>query len=236
MTTSEIMVALEEMGSEQTRKTYMNHGAPADRIYGVKIGDMKSIVKKVKKNHELSMELYRTGNHDAMYLAGLIADEKKISKKDLQEWVKGAFWHSLSEYTVAWIAAESKHGWELGLEWIESDDDVVATAGWSTLANLVCIKPDDQLDIGHLLKLIERVEKTIHQSPNRVRYCMNQFIICVGCYVADLTNRAIEAGKKIGKVHVDMGGTSCKVPPAPEYIQKVAGMGRIGQKKKMARC
>ena len=56
----------------------MNHGAK-EPFFGVKVGDLKKILKKTKKNHELSLELYKTGNSDAMYLAGLMADEKKIT-------------------------------------------------------------------------------------------------------------------------------------------------------------
>ena len=74
---------------------------------------MKKLVKKIKKDHELSLELFATGNSDAMYLAGLIADEDKISKSDLNRWAREAPWYHISEYAVAWVAAESRFGWEL---------------------------------------------------------------------------------------------------------------------------
>lgn len=53
------------------------------------------------------MELFAIGNYDAMYLAGLIADESKMSKKDIGEWAAKAKSSGISEYTVAWVAAES---------------------------------------------------------------------------------------------------------------------------------
>lgn len=236
MTVDEVMAQLKEMGSAQTLKTFSNHGAPVDRMYGVKVGDMKTIVKKVKKNHDLSLALFRTGNSDAMYLAGLIADEKKISKADLQEWVKNAPWYMITEYTVAWIAAESPYGWELGLEWIDAPDETRQTAGWSTLSNWVALHPDEELDMGKLNELLDRVERTIHQSLNRTRYTMNGFVISVGGYVPLLTDKALAIGKRIGKVSVDMGGTACKVPGVSEYIMKMMDKGVIGKKKKEARC
>ena len=55
-------------------------------------------------------------------------------------------------------------------------------------------------------------------------------------YVPKLKAKALKAAKKIGKVDVDMGNTSCKVPDATEYIRKVEKMGRIGKKRKTARC
>ena len=84
--------------------------------------------------------------------------------------------------------------------------------------------------------LLERVSATIHDQPDRVRYKMNGFVIALGSYVSDLTDEALRAGEEIGKVHVDMGKTDCKVPFAPDYIRKVAERGRIGKKRKSARC
>ena len=73
----------------------MNHG-DKEPLFGVKIADLKKIVKKVKKNHELSLQLFNTGNSDAIYLAGLIANEKQIIKAEIQKWVAKANWYMLS--------------------------------------------------------------------------------------------------------------------------------------------
>ena len=86
-TVKEVMAELRKKGSEQTRKTLRRHGVTGD-LFGVKVGDLKPIAKKIKGNQELACQLYETGNYDAMYLAGLIADETKITKSQLQNWVK----------------------------------------------------------------------------------------------------------------------------------------------------
>ena len=235
MTLEEVMKELQGYGSEQTKKVFVRHGA-REPFYGVKVADLKKLVKKIKKDHQLSLALYKTGNSDAMYLAGLIADEKQITREQLQAWVEGAYWYMLSEYTVAWIAAESRHGWELALKWIESDQEHIAAAGWSTLSSLVSILEDDSLDKERLEEFLRRAESDIHRSQNRVRYTMNGFVIATGSYVPGLKERAESVAASIGKVSVDMGGTACKVPLASDYIKKVADRGRIGHKKKMARC
>lgn len=235
LTASEIVAQLKALESQSTKRIHANHGA-REPFFGIKVEDLKKIQKQVKKDYALSKELYDTGISDAMYLAGLIADEKKMTKADLQAWAEKAYWYMLSEYTVAWIAAESNHGWELALEWIRSEKENVATAGWATLSSLVAIKPDAQLDIPALSRLLQEVADTVHQAPNRVRYTMNGFVICVGCYIEALTGEALDVAARIGKVHVEQGGTACKVPTPVDYILKVKNMGRIGKKKKMARC
>ncbi|RHX85821.1 DNA alkylation repair protein [Leptospira stimsonii] len=235
MNTAEIMKELESMGSEGVKKIFLNHGAK-EPLFGVKVGDLKKLQKKIKKNHSLSLELYKTGNADAMYLAGLIADEKEIQKKDLQFWAKNSGSPMISESTVAWIAAESKYGWELAKEWIDSPKESIASSGWSTLTSLLSITPDEQIDSKEIQKLLKRVESNIHKSQNRVKYCMNGFVIGVGGFYPKLTEEALKVSKKIGKVTVLMGNTACKVPDAEEYILKMKRMGKLGAKKKEARC
>ena len=83
MTVKEIMTRLESLGNPQTKKIFLQHGA-REPLFGVKIGDLKPIQKKIKKDYQLAKDLYATGNADAMYLAGLIADDEKMTKKDLQ--------------------------------------------------------------------------------------------------------------------------------------------------------
>jgi 3-methyladenine DNA glycosylase AlkD len=236
MTTDDILKKLESYGDEQTKKTLMRHGAK-EPLFGVKVQDLKKILKKTKKNHKLSLELYASGNSDAMYLAGLMADEKQITKQQLQNWVDKAYWSYLSEYAVPWVAAETEFGFELGLEWIESDIETVASAGWSALAYYASVNDDSDLDIAVYTRLLNRVEEQIHTTEfNRVRYTMNGFVIAVGSYIVELTDVAKSVAVQIGKVTVNMGNTACKVPLANDYINKVEAKGRIGKKRKTARC
>ena len=235
MSAMSVIEELQSLGSESIKKVLIKHGA-REPFFGVKVEHLKKIEKRIKKDHKLALELYETGISDAMYLAGLIADDAKMTKRDLQRWVEQAYWSMLSTYTVPWVAAGSPAGHELALEWIDSKKESIAEAGWSTLSSLVATKDDADLDIAELKKLLARVAKTIHQQPNRVRSCMNGFIIAVGSYVPALTATALETAKKVGKVSVDMGDTACKVPAAADYIKKVQDKGTIGKKRKSAKC
>ena len=235
MTLQNIMAALKAKGNEGIKKILLKHGVK-EPFFGVKVEDLKVIQKKVKKDYQLSKNLYATGNADAMYLAGLIADEGKMTKADLSNWVKQALSANISEYTVPWITAESNFGFELAMQWIDDKKEFIAAAGWSTLSSLVAIKPDNELDIPSLKALLKRVETNIHRADNRVRSKMNGFLIAVGSYVVALSDQAIATAKKIGEVKVNVDGTACKVPSAVDYIMKVKAKNGLGKKKKMARC
>ncbi len=230
MTVSEILKDLEANGSEQTKKIFKRHGA-REPFFGVKVAHLKTIQKKIKKNYILSMALYTTGNSDAMYLAGLIADPEKMSKADLHLWVEGAYWYMISEYTVAPTAAASNYGLELALQWIDSPNEFIASSGWACLSSLVVFPTHHDISMDHLDALLNRVRDEIHKSQNRVRYTMNGFVIAVGSYVALLSNKALELAKVIGKVDVEMGGTACKVPFAQDYIVKSIQKGSLEKHK-----
>lgn len=235
MTVDEIMTALQSMGSESIKKILLNHGVK-EPFFGVKIAYLKPIQKKIKMNYQLAKDLYATGNADAMYLAGLIADDKKMTPDDLQTWAEQAVSNNISEYTVPWVAAESNHGYELALKWIDDKQEHIASAGWATLSNLVALKPDEELDIAGLNVLLKKVEATINGAANRVISRMNAFIIAAGTYVPALTDSAIATAKKIGTVTYDTSGTACKIPDAVVYIKKAGEKGIIGKKKKTVKC
>jgi 3-methyladenine DNA glycosylase AlkD len=235
MDCEEIMKQLKSLGSENLRKIFLKHGI-REPMFGVKVEDLKKIQKKVKMDYELAKDLFRTGNADAMYLAGLIADDGKMTRKDLETWVQESVSLNISEYTVPWVASGSPFGFELAMKWIDSKIEHIAASGWSTLGSLVSVKPDKELDLVVLKKLMERVDNSIHSSSNRVRYTMNIFIISVGAYVPFLSKEAIRIAKKMGPVKVYMEGTACKVPDAASYIQKSIDRGSLGKKKTKVKC
>ncbi len=231
-----ILAELENKGSEQTRKTFERHGADVSKMYGVKVGDLKTIAKQIKGQQELACELYETGNSDAMYLAGIVADGSQMKKSQLDKWAKQANWYMISEYTVPGVAAESRFARELALKWIKSKQPSVAACGWCTYVGYLATTPDDEIDLDEVVRMLEQVQQQIAQAPNRVRYTMNGFVIAVGTYVKPLLAKAKAVAKKIGKVDVEMGKTACKVPLATEYIAKVEKMGRVGKKRKTIKC
>src|SRR5688500_4559294 len=122
MNASDILRELEEMGSESYKRLMMRNYGVKEPCFGVKIGDMKKIQKRIGKDYRMALDLYETGNYDAMYLAGLIADDARMSQEDLNRWVGNAYAGALPGATVAWVAAGSAHGWAVALEWIESPE------------------------------------------------------------------------------------------------------------------
>ena len=208
-----------------------------ERVYGVSIADLKVIAKTIKGQQDLAYGLYETGNMDAMYLAGMVADGSQMTPKQLNEWAEGAAnLQMISEYTVPWVTVENPQGRDLAMQWIKSKKEHVASSGWCTYSGLVGTKPDDALDLVEIESLLGTIVKGIKSAQNRVRYTMNGFVIAVGSCVQPLSKQAKAAARQIGVVSVDVGDTACNVPLATAYIQKIEAAGRAGQKRKTIRC
>ncbi|HEV7350053.1 DNA alkylation repair protein [Telluribacter sp.] len=227
----EVMNELAGYGNDSNKKVFMSQGA-REPLFGVRVGDVKKLAKRYAQNHALAVDLYRTGNSDAMYLAGMLADPQQMTPELLNEWVEKAHWYLLSEYAVAGVAAESPYGLEMARKWIDNDQEMIANAGWATWAQMVAFLPNESLDQPELEQLLERVRTTIHEVPNRVRYSMNNFLIAVGGLYSPLSEKALGVANEIGKVQVELGGTACRVPYAPVYIEKIWKAGKEAVKSK----
>jgi 3-methyladenine DNA glycosylase AlkD len=236
-TVASIMSELKKKGKESTRKTYARHGMATENMYGVSVADLKVIAKTIKGQQGLACELYATGNLDAMYLAGMVADGSKMSAKELNAWAEGAAnLQMIAEYTVPWVAVENPQGRDLALQWMKSKKERVACSGWCTYSGLLATKPDEALDLAEIKNLLGTVVKGIKSAQNRVRYTMNGFVIAVGSYVKPLLKEAKAAARQIGEVSVDVGETACNVPLASAHIEKIEAAGRAGKKRKTIRC
>lgn len=235
-TLEQVMTALAKKGNPLRIQAFANHGAPTDRMFGVSVADLKVIAKQIKGQQELAYELYETGNGDAQYLAGMVADGSAMTKSLLDKWARQASWQMVAEYTVPWVATESAHAQALARKWMKARKESVASSGWNTYSGHVTVRADEELDLAEVEELLTRVEAEIGTAKNRVKYTMNGFVIAVGAYVVPLSKRAKALARKIGKVDVEMGGTSCKVPVALEAITKVESSGRIGVKRKTIKC
>ncbi|MEQ8155380.1 MAG: DNA alkylation repair protein [Clostridiaceae bacterium] len=235
MELNEIMEELKSLGTERTKKIYMGNGAK-EPVFGVTISAMKPLFKKLKYNQSLAEQLYATGNYDAMYLAGMIAEPKKMIEEDFDRWIEDAYFYMISDFIVAVTLAETDIAFAVADRWIESRDELKMSAGWSCYEWLLGTRKDSEFDKDKLLAMLHKVRETIHSQPNRTKFAMNNFIMAVGISYLPLHEEAMKIAREIGKVEVYTGKKLCQTNVASEYIQKAADKGKLGFKRKNVRC
>jgi 3-methyladenine DNA glycosylase AlkD len=226
MNKTEVMKALKDAGSAQTLKTYRRHGV-AGECFGVRYGDLYKIVKRIGIDQKLAEQLWATGNHDARTVATMIADPASMTMAVLDAWARTAS-NQLSLDAIAGLASKTKHARKCFEKWIDSKHEWTAAAGWHLLAAGCCGRPGEvspeiaDMSEAYFESYLDHIERHIHGSPNRVRHSMNAAVIAIGLRNPALQKKAIAAAKRIGKVEVDHGDTSCVTPDAEAYILKAA--------------
>ncbi|MCR2807081.1 DNA alkylation repair protein [Paenibacillus soyae] len=236
MNAETVMQELEALGKERLKKMYMTNGAH-EPLFGVATGEMKPIFRKTKINQALADELYATGNYDAMYFAGIIADPNAMTEADYDRWMDAAYFYMLSDFVVAVTLSEADIAQEVADKWMASGEELRMSAGWSCYCWLLGNRPDHEFDADKIAGMLELVKHTIHEAPERAQYSMNNFLYTVAISYLPLHEKAIETAQAVGPVEVDKTKKKSKHIHAYANIQKVMDKGqKIGFKRKHVRC
>ncbi len=216
MNKNEVLQQLAEMGTAQNRKVYGKHGVKGEQ-YGVSVANLKKLKKQIKVDQPLAQALWQTGNHDARYLATLIADTKNIDAPTLEAWAQDLDNYVIAD-TFSGMVSQTPLARQKMESWTGSDSEWIGQVGWNLLAHLAM--KDKSLPDDYFRPYLQIIEKEIHHRKNRVRYSMNSALIAMGIRNETLQQEAVAVAQKIGPVEVDHGETNCQTPSAVEYIEK----------------
>ena len=158
--------------------------------------------KENQENQALAEQLYASGNYDAMYFAGIIADPTEMTAEDFERWIDKAYFYMLSDYVVAVTLSETDFAQAVADRWLASDEELKMSAGWSCYCWLLGNRPDDEFSTSKIADMLNQVENTIHDSPDRTKSAMNNFIYTVGVSYLPLHEKALETAKAVGPVEV----------------------------------
>jgi len=223
MTTSEILSVLKKAGKPQTAAIYKRYGT-GDNVFGTLTSEIGRLQKKIKVDHALALELWKTGNAEARTLAVQIADPQKVTQALADKFLADGPVRFLGLYLAALIA-RSPIADKTMREWMKSPDEVTRETGYNILS--ARLKDDaDSISDAEAGRVIATIEKQIHGSPNWARYAMNNAIIALGVWRPTVRKAAVAAATRIGKVDVNHGDTNCKTPEAVSYIEKAAKRAR----------
>ena len=219
MKASEILTTLRALGKPQTAAIYKRYGTGSN-VFGTLTSDIARIQKKIKMDHGLAMDLWKTGNAEARILALTIADPAKLTRADAERFLEDGPIRLVGFYLSQLVARSPIAGTAMRA-WMKSRDESTREMGYGIVGFLLKDDPDSISD-KEAERFLETIEKNIHRSPNWARYAMNGALISIGVYKPALRDKAMAAAGRIGKVEVDHGETYCKTPDAAAYIEKAS--------------
>jgi hypothetical protein len=213
---AEVMAALEQAGSAQTKKTYLRHGA-TEPLFGVAFATLKGLQKRIGVDHDLALKLWASGNFDARNLAVKVVDPAKLTPSLLDRWAKESTVRMCTGYVAA-IASEGPHALSRVAAWLASKDANQRAMGWSLVGSLAMC--DVSVPAPWFQARLAEIEQGIAGASNEERGAMNQALISIGCRDAALRKASAAVAKRIGPVEVDHGDTACRTPDARQSVEK----------------
>jgi 3-methyladenine DNA glycosylase AlkD len=213
MTLNETLKQLKALGNEKVRAQNAKSGA-GDNQYGVSLGDIRSLAKKIKKDHALALSLWDNGNVDAQFLSALVIDPKKLSAKEMDQMVRSISFVRVADWLNSYVVRQHPDKETLRQDWMTADDRWAARAGWDLTSERVAKNPDG-LDVPALL---DRIESEMAGADPEVQWTMNTTLATIGIHFPKLRKRAIAIGEKLGVYRDYPVSKGCTSPFAPIWI------------------
>lgn len=217
MSFENVFAQLEACGSESARKMYARHGA-GDNQFGVTLGNLRGLAKKLKTNHGLALQLWATGNADAMILATMLLAPEQLSAKEIERMVKPLTYHKLIDELVYNVVAKTSCADELRTRWMDSPKELVGRAGWNLLIARILNRDTDGLDFDSIL---EKIEAEILSAPKRKQESMNRCLVEIGCRIPEFTQKCLDLRERLGRFDKTPVPKGCTSTYAPEWIAAV---------------
>lgn len=213
MTLKEALQQLRSLGNERTRAQNAKQGC-GDNQFGVKLGDIRKVAKKIKTNHALGMKLWETGNADARFLAALIVEPEKLSSEELDRMVRSVLFVRVADWLDSYVVRKHPDKEALRQQWMASREPMAGRFGWSLTAERIGKSPEG-LDLSALL---DRIEAEMSDAAPEEQWTMNNALAGIGIHHAKHRKRAIAIGEKLGVYRDYPVPKGCTSPFAPIWI------------------
>jgi len=216
MNLKEILKQLESLADEKVRKQHIKNGA-RENLYGVKMGDIRTLAKKIKTNHALALELWETENIDARMLAILILNPKELSAVEIEKMVASEQFAWAADWFYNYVVKEYPDKEQFRQKWMNSGDKMLARAGWSLTSGRIARAPEG-IDIAAILT---RIESEMSNEAPEVQWTMNTALAQTGINHPAYRERALAIGENLGIYRDYPVSKGCTSPFAPIWINEM---------------
>jgi 3-methyladenine DNA glycosylase AlkD len=205
---------LEQHGDEKVRLRYQRDGA-GDNVFGVLVGKIRALAQTLGTNHDLGLELWATGNHEARILACIVLDPEALTEKQARALLEPLSNPTLVDELVGRTLVRSPVAAALQVRWMDGKGELHRRAGWRTLAGRVERGSVKDLDVGATLA---RIERELPRGPYRVQEGINYCLFRIGVHLPTYRAEAIAVGERLGRWDPRPVSKGCTSTYTPEWI------------------
>lgn len=216
MNLQETLEILQSRSDEKVRKLHLKNGA-RENLFGVKMGDIRAIAKKIKQNHNLALQLWSSENIDARLLAILILDPTLLSESEIEQMVSSEPFTWAADWLYNYVVKVYPGKDQFREKWIDAEDKMLARAAWSLTSGRIAKDPTDI----NIKELLHRIETEMPHALPEVQWTMNAALANIGIHHPTYRLQAIAIGEKLGIYRNYPVSKGCTSPFAPIWISEM---------------
>ncbi|MBN1924110.1 MAG: DNA alkylation repair protein [Nanoarchaeota archaeon] len=194
---SDIIKNLKSLKNEKNIDGMARFGITGKKVLGISIYVLRDFAKKLGKNHELALKLWKSGFHEARHLAVFTEELDKVTPEQMNDWVNDFEAWDDTDQACTSLFDKTPHAWSKVKEWSKSDKEFVKRAAFSLLAGLAT--HDKTAKDEQFIQLFPVIKKASTDERNFVKKAVNWALRNIGKRNKNLNKRAVEFSKKLLK-------------------------------------
>ncbi|MGA1821491.1 MAG: DNA alkylation repair protein [Thermoplasmatota archaeon] len=198
MELSKIMEILKYGGSPENIAGQARFGIRPKKSYGTPMPAIRDLAKKIGRDHDLALRLWRTGYRETMITAVLIDDPGKVTSRQMEEWALDFYDWEICDQTVMNLFHRTGNAAEKTLEWCGRDEEFVKRAGFVMIARMAL--KDSKLGDSYFEALYPVIFEGSKDERHNVKKGVSWALRQIGKRNLNLNDFAVKTAEKIGKI------------------------------------
>jgi 3-methyladenine DNA glycosylase AlkD len=195
MEANEVLARLEALESPKDREGMARFGIRPGRALGISVTKLRAIAKEIGRDHELALELWTSGIHEARILATIIDDPQLVSREQMESWVEDFDSWDLCDQACMNLFWRAEDGVEMAFEWSERDEEFVKRASFALIARFATKRAPASDEL--LESFLPVIEKAADDDRNFVRKAVNWALRGIGKRNLHLNKLAIDCANRV---------------------------------------
>jgi 3-methyladenine DNA glycosylase AlkD len=192
------LTQLRRLGSRKNVKGMARFGIRARKVYGVAKPKMDTLAKRIGKSHQLALQLWDSGVHDARILAGLVDEARYVTSAQMDRWVRDFDNWDVCDGTCCHLFTFAGPAWQKAIPWSGRKAEFQKRAGFALMAYLA-VHDKNAVDSKYL-RLLPIIRREASDERNFVRKAVNWALRQIGKRSIELNSAAIREAQRIGKM------------------------------------
>lgn len=195
MTCKEVISELEKHYNAKNVEGMKHFGINTEKAFGITTPVIKAIAKKIGRNHELALELWETGYHEARAIAFLTADPKQVTKSLMNKWVRDFDNWAVCDGTCCYLFRFTPYAIDKIFEWAPKKEEYVRRTAFSLIAYIAV--HDKKRDDKEFFQFFPLIKKYSTDERNFVKKAVNWSLRQIGKRSMYLNKEALKLAKEI---------------------------------------